>query len=460
MTPYVDTAHSQSSPVSGHVCEAFRTVSATHEDPSWCNRSACCELPSSLRRRLDALRICDSLGASSAGMFTDVWRWLNGLFATSSDASATVPAAHVPQHLSPTVAEYVRSYSQLEALIDAHPTQFTAAVLLPILERRLSAVVAAIFGGLVQVPLPQLTQGAATTALIDQLSRRLFILERGGDWDRWRPHLEMLYLLRGERAVVLDDDNFGVFGSRAAFLDEREAVRQWKILSWGVTVRDDDGQHRRLMGGNWIFRHSFHTSGFHFLNPRASASPVFPNVFDPANPSTELKDWTSPSYTSMVAFVLFGWLYNGDHIRWIKSWRSYNPASTASRRVGKLLATSSSKVAQRGAGAAVFDKKWSARVVRKGDPSSVPDGKIESHHRRLVVFGSEAMGERHMAIIWLSDRECYYPRDVFIYSTEPAPHGKTRTVVMRVLGEHLEGKVWQLEREVDEDRQATACTVM
>ncbi|CEL95843.1 unnamed protein product [Vitrella brassicaformis CCMP3155] len=399
--------------------------------------------------------ICDSLRASSVGMLTDVRRWLKGLFATSSDASATVFAADVPQDVAPTVAEYVRSYSQLEALIDAHPTQFTAAVLLPILKRRLSVVVASIFGGLVEVPLPQLTQ---SVSIIVAITRRLFILERGGDWARWRPVLEMLYLLRGNRPLVLDDDDFGVCGSRAAFIGETEAVRQWKILSRGVPV-SFRGQMIRLMGANMIFRRGANTSQY-LLTPLDGPSPLFPNVFDPANPPTQLRDWTSPSYTSMVAFVLFSWLRNGDHIPCIKFWLSWRPASAASRRVKGLLAASPSKVAQRGAGAFVFDEKFSARVVRQGDPSSVPDGKIESRHRRLVVLGSGAMGEGHMAVIWLSDREGYYFRDVSIYSTEPAPHDKTRTVVMRVLGDQLGGKVWREERETDEAREATACAVM
>ncbi|CEM04372.1 unnamed protein product [Vitrella brassicaformis CCMP3155] len=203
-----------------------------------------------------------------------LWRWLKGLCTTSaardgagiltknttsSAASAAngavsaspvdhhqqhqhdplVSAADVPEEAMATVAEYVRSYSQLEALIDAHPTQFTAAVLLPILTRLLPVVVDAVFGGLVEVPMPQLTQ---SVSIIVATTRRLFILERGGNWDRWRPVLEMLYLLRGKRPLVLGDDNFAVFGSRAAFLGKREAVRQWKILSRGITVTDHGGQ--------------------------------------------------------------------------------------------------------------------------------------------------------------------------------------------------------------------------
>ncbi|CEM24628.1 unnamed protein product [Vitrella brassicaformis CCMP3155] len=160
----------------------------------------------------------------------------------------------------PRIAQHVRSYSQVAyfRLIDTvrqppispvRPISLTANVLLPILTRLLPIVVASLgLGVLVEVPIPQLTQGVAVTVatrmLIEQLSRWLFMLERGGKWARRKPVLEMLYLLRGRRPLVLDDDNFGVFGDRTAFMYEREAVRQWKILSWGVTVGD---QQMRLM---------------------------------------------------------------------------------------------------------------------------------------------------------------------------------------------------------------------
>ena len=286
-----------------------------------------------------------------------------------------IDAADVPQDVAPTVAEYVRSYSQLEALIDAHPTQFTAAVLLPILIRLLSVVVDAIFGALVEVPMPQLTQDAA---IIVAATRRLFILERGGNWARWRPALEMLYLLRGKRPLVLSDDNFGVFGSRAAFVSEMEAVRQWKILSWGVTVTEG-GQQRQLMGGNGILDRQNGRSAPALL---ASASPVFPHVpFDPADPPTELSAFdalglTCPNYTSMVGRVLFSWLFGGDHIRRIKRWCSDSSASAAFQRVCEVLSAPPSDAAQWGAG--VFDKKR---------PCSDREG-----HQRLVGLGVRRWG--------------------------------------------------------------------
>jgi len=360
-----------------------------------------------------------------------------------------ISAADVPQDVAPTVAEYVRSYSQLEALIDAHPTQFTAAVLLPILIRLLAVVVDAIFGPLVEVPIPQLTQ---SVSIIVAATRRLFMLTRGGDWARWRPHLEMLYLLQGNRPLVLGDDNFGIFGSRAAFIGETEAVRQWKMLSWGVTVAVR-GQGRQLMNGNGILDRQ---NGRSVPPLMASASPVFPHVpFDPADPPTELSAFdalglTCPNYTSMAGRVLFSWLFGGDHIRRIKSWCSDSPASAAFQRVCELLSAPPSDAAQWGAG--VFDKKR---------PCSDREG-----HRRLMVLGIETMGDGHMAVIELIQLEFIRqsPRYVVIWTTESAPHDKTCTVVMRVLGDHLGGKVWREENEEKEHRRATAntrrCTIM
>ncbi|CEL95880.1 unnamed protein product [Vitrella brassicaformis CCMP3155] len=347
-----------------------------------------------------------------------------------------ISAADEPEEAVPTVAEYVRSYSQLAALIDAHPTQFTAAVLLPILTRLLPVVVEAIFGGLVEVPMPQLTQGAA---IIVATTRRLFILERGGNWDRWRPVLEMLYLLQGRRPVVLSGDDFGVFATRAAFVSETEAVRQWKILSRGITVTDGE-QQRQLMYGNGILPLS---SMSHDLPTLLTAtSPPVSDAFDPADPPTKLRGLTHPSYTSMVAFVLVGWLFQRGHIPCIKSWWSDSPESASSRRVWELLAASPSDETQWAAGATVFEKPL-----------------ISGGCDRLVVFGSEVMGDGHMALIKLVDREIR--RDIFIYTTESGPHDHTRTVVTRVLGE----QVWDMEWswEVDDGR-ATAnkcrCTVM
>jgi len=102
----------------------------------------------------------------------------------------------------PRIAQHVTSYSQVAylRLIDTdrkppispvQPISLTANVLLPILTRLLPIVVASLGPDvLVQAPIPQLTQGVAVTVatrmLIEELSRRLFMLERGGKWSRWK----------------------------------------------------------------------------------------------------------------------------------------------------------------------------------------------------------------------------------------------------------------------------------
>ncbi|CEM03542.1 unnamed protein product [Vitrella brassicaformis CCMP3155] len=386
-----------------------------------------------------------------AGMFS-AWRWLTGLFtmpvaarnragtcSTSSAASAAnggnqregVPFAALPAEVTAAIAQCLSSYADLCAFRRIDKSRHTAlshTVLLPILIRLLPIVAASLgLGVLVEVPVPQLTQGVAVTvaltrALIEQLSRRLFMLERGGSWARWKPVVEMLYLLRGKRPLVLRDDNFGVFGSRAAFMSETEAVRQWKILSWGATV-NQGGQQRPLMDGDSILNQ---WPGYQLPSLLDSASPLFPHApFDPADPHTQLDGGTYPNYTSMVAFIVFDRLDEGNHINRIRHWSSYCRASAAYFRAGDRLTASHSDAAQWGA--AVFDQKWE-----------------DGWHRRLVVLGSEAMGEGHMAVIRLTRTN---GRRVEIFTTESAPHDHTRTVVMRVLGDHLGGMVWRQEDE-------------
>mmetsp|Transcript_18770 Transcript_18770/g.45186 ORF Transcript_18770/g.45186 Transcript_18770/m.45186 type:complete len:129 (-) Transcript_18770:418-804(-) len=115
----------------------------------------------------------------------------------SSSSSTRAPAFVMPR-----IAQHVTSYSQVAylRLIDTdrkppispvQPISLTANVLLPILTRLLPIVVASLGPDvLVQAPIPQLTQGVAVTVatrmLIEELSRRLFMLERGGKWSRWK----------------------------------------------------------------------------------------------------------------------------------------------------------------------------------------------------------------------------------------------------------------------------------
>ncbi|CEM18822.1 unnamed protein product [Vitrella brassicaformis CCMP3155] len=353
-----------------------------------------------------------------------------------------VPFADLPAEVTPAIAACLSSYADLCAFRRIDKSRHGAlmpTVLLPILQRLLPIVMASLgLGVLVEVPIPQLTQGVAVTvaltrALIEELSRRLFMLERGGSWARWKPVLEMLYLLRGKRPLVLGDDTFGVFGSRAAFMSEREAVRQWKILIWGITVTQR-GQQRALMDGDKILSYSF---CYQLSALLTSASPLFRHdAFDAADSPTEL-DGTCPNCITMVAFVVFRWLARSNHIDCIESWyamhlrffppspgwrqrRALASAASRRRRVGRLLAVSPSDAAQWGAGAAVFDEK-----------------REDGRHYRLVVFGSEAMGEGHMAVIEMHRGRDWWDCSVSIYTTESAPRHCTHTAVMRVLGDQL-----------------------
>ncbi|CEM07774.1 unnamed protein product [Vitrella brassicaformis CCMP3155] len=412
-------------------------------------------------------------------------------------------AADVPEEAVPTVAEHVRSYSQLEALIDAHPTLRTSALLLPILIRLLPVVVESSFGALVEMPIPQLaldvaaavapshrnalsrfllplllrvlgvllpiaglgsflmrviprlplpaalSHGCRMAVAIEQLSRRLRMLERGGDWARWRPHLEMLYHIRGKRPVVLGDEHFDAFGSREAFIGETEAVRQWRILSGAITVHHR-GQQRQLMYGN----NGLH--GWSYGPPALLAAPsrLFPqDTLDAADPPTFFEGNVYANYTSVVAFVLIDWLRYGEHSRitLIRSLSSYCRDSPASRRVCELLAAPPSDAAQWGAGAAVFDRKWQVWV--------------RPWHERLVVLGSEVMGEGLMALVRLTDSGLHSVHvDIFtneptvahdqggyvsIWSTDSPriPYTSTHSAVMSVLGDHLGGMVWRKEQQ-------------
>ncbi|CEM07781.1 unnamed protein product [Vitrella brassicaformis CCMP3155] len=358
------------------------------------------------------------------------WRWLKALFTTlaardggaSSEASANVPsmvepavsAADVPQDVALTIAEYVRSYSQLEALIDAHPTQFTSALLLPILTRLLPVVVEGSFGSVVDVPVPQLSQDAAVVVAI---TRRLMMLEYGRDLSRWRPHLELLYHIRGKRPVVLGDEHFSAFDSRAAFIGETEAVRQWKILSRGVTVRCMSyrccrHQQMRLMDGNAI---RLHRCGYRLPALLTSASPLFPHdtFVDAADPPTQLDGY-------VYALTLLWW------------------RSSSSDGFG-MAATSVSPEAQRGA-LTVLLVLPHLYVWGGGGGAAVFDRRVEVHHERLVVLGGELMGEGDMVLIRLEDwgDKCH----VDVHKTWSLPFDRARTAVKGMLGEHLGGAVW------------------
>mmetsp|Transcript_41320 Transcript_41320/g.117361 ORF Transcript_41320/g.117361 Transcript_41320/m.117361 type:complete len:161 (+) Transcript_41320:376-858(+) len=148
------------------------------------------------------------------------------------------------------------------------------------------------------------------------------------------------------------------------------------------------------------------------------------------------------TYTSLVAFTLYQWLTRSSPERnplaHIRQWWSNCRDSRAFQRVRELLTASPSCSGggQWGAGGAVYDKKneWA------------------TWHDRLVVLGSEAVGEGQMAMITLEACQTTWPcMYVWVWATEPAPYERTRSALMGVLGGYLGGMVWRLERESRDD---------
>ncbi|CEM36227.1 unnamed protein product [Vitrella brassicaformis CCMP3155] len=361
-----------------------------------------------------------------------------------------VPLSAVPAAVMPAIAQFITSYAGLCAFHRIDKTRhgaLTPAVMLPILQRLLGVLLPSLgLGGLLvcvipQLPLPAaLSHGCCIACLVEQLNCRLFMLGRGGKWARWKPVLEILYHLRGKRPLVLSDGNFGVFGSRAAFMSEREAVRQWRILFWGVTL--PTRIRHRLMDGDKIC-----DLGDYSPVTLLDSARHFSRVFDPADPPTQQNCWTRPNslfyptYTSMVAIVLFRWLPS-ESIRNFRDWWSHCDASATSRRVKALLAASPGNAAKWGAGVAVFDR--------------MDDEK--RHEQRLVVLGSEVLGEGHMAVIVLRESR------VRIYATESAPRDKMYATVMRILGDELGTMVWHHDRNwlssLEVSPNTSRCTIM
>ena len=152
------------------------------------------------------------------------------------------------------------------------------------LQLRLSLMVSSLtlaLGHTLDVPLPQLplplalSAVSATTMVIRGLARRLWMLENGGRWARWKAILEMVFFMRGRKVVVLGDESFGVFSRREAFLRAPEAIRQWKMLSKETCVYHATSDSTRpLMSGDGIMR--FYTDPYRQPTVRATASPMFP----------------------------------------------------------------------------------------------------------------------------------------------------------------------------------------
>mmetsp|Transcript_38549 Transcript_38549/g.110247 ORF Transcript_38549/g.110247 Transcript_38549/m.110247 type:complete len:299 (-) Transcript_38549:361-1257(-) len=289
-------------------------------------------------------------------------------------------------------------------------------MLIPLLTRLLPIVVAGIFGVLVDVPIPQVAQGVAaavaSSALLERLTRRFFMLCHGGKWARWRLVLIMLYHLHRKGPLVLGDGNFGLFDSRAAFMSEREAPRLWKILSWGLTVDDSGvGDAVRLMDGDTI--RPLYKYVYCLPTLLMAPSSLFPDIFEPEDPPTRLCGHVYSTYTAMVVFILFAWLRHGGCMRQDRVTLEYSLSRAAADRLQELLATPRNSK-EWAASPGVFDEVWERGERRR--------------RYRLVVV---TIGMQDIAAIRLNDHS------IGIYTTEASPYRLTRSAVGNVLGELL-----------------------
>ncbi|CEM34137.1 unnamed protein product [Vitrella brassicaformis CCMP3155] len=171
---------------------------------------------------------------------------------------------------------------------------------------------------------------------------------------------DAVFAERQEAAGAECDGTFGVFGDRAAFMYEKEAVRQWTILSWGLTVGD---QQMRLMDGDkLLLHHPFH----HAHLPLPSCT------IRPRPPPTQLRDWTYPQL-HIVHGVLLGLA------------RRPHPS-------GQVLDVFPSRLCCM----SVWMHCWQPRpAMRHGGGR----GRLCSTLAALLVLESAAMGEGNMAVI-------------------------------------------------------------
>ncbi|CEM28348.1 unnamed protein product [Vitrella brassicaformis CCMP3155] len=346
---------------------------------------------------------------------------LNGAPAAAQDGAATdyeeairgaIRASDVPEEAVPLIAEYVGSYSQLEALVNAHSITFTqTGVLWDILARLLSIKIASFFGDLVQVPVPQLTQRVAATvatgAMVEQLRRRLFMLEYGGRWARWRPHLALLYHLQAGWCCVTSTSVCSTATRRPSLWRLRRlASGEYSATGW--TLEGGRIRLRPQVLGPLSLQHS--------------PSAIF--TFDAASPPTHVQSgeegWGSFEYRTYgcaVGFILTHWLTadpanDRPHMSWPIS---AEVTGVAAQRVQALLAAHPS-IGLQGV-LEVFDKK----------------GLKGGEHMRMIVLGGGALGEQ-IATIELSQGGGESEWLVNVRTTEPCPYTNTRNGVISVLG--------------------------
>ncbi|CEM09041.1 unnamed protein product [Vitrella brassicaformis CCMP3155] len=273
------------------------------------------------------------------------------------------------------------------------------------------------------------SDGAAWLSVSDELPRvlrRLFVLEHGGEWVRWRPHLVVMRLLRGE-PLVLGEASFDHVSRRAgrqSFLTAPEAMRQLSVIGREAVV---DGQ--RLLEGNDRLA-DFTSSGFHPFQLRTIPYAPFLDAFDPHNPSARYPQFrvTFRSLSCMVGDCL---LRADERLRSrCKTWRSLLSESSCYRRCVALLTESPAGPVE---GCHVFDAKTETEPT---------------WHSRYVLLADTEVAAVVVVYLELNDgRRVYGSVGIQVHTTEECPYTRTRGAVMGVCGGELGSKVWSEENE-------------
>ncbi|CEM09723.1 unnamed protein product [Vitrella brassicaformis CCMP3155] len=373
-----------------------------------------------------------------------------------SSAAEGVDFKQLPPELVQKVGDFVPTSASLLALSGADKSnRFEAlplAHLVTALVKMLMVLTASMgFGAMLQIPLPELTQGATATltaaALIMQMKRltkRLFVLENaGGNWGKWKPHVWLLYLLNGSAAIILGDATFAAITDEAAYVAMPEAQRQWVLLSTERTIiRQQTGQPFPLV--NQFGMIVSWTNIFYRYLPVVleSATALFgTEAFDTANPATLLQPPRSPfscddvyrTYTCLMAQQLIMWAVSRHTgLNRIRTWLSTkHPVSSAARRAHELVMGRAANLTDDTNGMGVehvFDTAQGGGLTRR---------------RYLVLKGGEGI----MVILLVSYTGGY--SEVAVFTTETGSLTHTRTAVLRTLGPQFGDRVWQEDSESD-----------
>jgi len=278
------------------------------------------------------------------------------------------------------------------------------------------------------------SDGTTWLSVSDELPRvlrRLFVLEHGGEWVRWRPHLVIFRLICDE-PLVLGEATFEHVSTRAgrqAFLAAPEAMRQLSVIGKELVV-----EGRQLMEGDDRLR-DFGEDRFDHFTVLPNPSPLFPpDAFDRNNPPARYTGHDEV-YRSLTCLVGVRLLAACEEIRndSIRQWTSAQRDSACFRRCQQLLTAPFSGPVE---GCPVFDCAT----------GGLPDN---PGHFRSLLLTNEVVDKEIVAELMVADGSSE-GRDVMavlVFTTELRPYTETRAAVMRVCGAELGHKVWEEEEE-------------